>query len=102
MRIMKSTKQLLFFVPIIVVVCALATIGIGHVIAYSWVGEQPETAGYFQKTVGLITDAPHATAELFFATMENLVILIVGFNWGKYRWRQEHKRFDAEHNIKHD
>jgi asparagine synthetase B (glutamine-hydrolysing) len=37
--------------------------------------------------------APHATAELFYSTLENVIILFVGFSWGRYRWKQEHKKF---------
>lgn len=99
---MKYSNKLLTFVPILVLVTAFVTIGLGHLIHPSWVGEQPETAGYLQKAFGLITDAPHATAELFYSTLENVIILLVGFSWGKYRWNQEHKRFDDEHNIEHE
>jgi hypothetical protein len=89
-------------VPIIVLISALATIGLGHLIHPSWVGEQGEDAGYLQKAIGLITDAPHATAELFYSTLENIIILVVGFSYGKYVWNREHKKFDDEHNIKHE
>ena len=99
---MKTGNKLLTFVPIIVLLAAFATIGLGHLIHPSWVGEQPETASYVQKAFGLITDAPHATAELFYSTLENVIILLVGFSWGKYRWNQEHKKFDTEHNIEHE
>ena len=99
---MKSGSKIFSFVPLIVLLAAFATIGLGHLIHPSWVGEQPESAGYFQKAFGLITDAPHATAELFYSTLENVIILFVGFSWGRYRWNQEHKQFDAEHNIEHE
>ena len=99
---MKPTNKLFAFVPIIVLAAAFATIGLGHLVHPSGVGEQPETAGYVQKAVGLITDAPHATAELFYSTLENVIILLVGFSWGKYRWNQEHEKFDAEHNFDHE
>jgi hypothetical protein len=101
-KVMKNSKQLLILVPIFVLLGAFATIGIGHLLHPSWVGEQGENAGYLQKSFGLITDAPHATAELFYSTLENVIILIVGFSWGRYRWRQEHKKFDQEHNIEHE
>jgi hypothetical protein len=54
-----------------------------------------------RKTIGLITDAPHATAELFYSTIENVVFLVAGFAWGKRIWNKEHKKFDEEHGVKH-
>jgi hypothetical protein len=88
-------------VPFIVVIILLAIIGAVHLIHPQWIGEQAGTAGYFQKAVGLITDAPHATAELFYSTVEDVVILFVGLAWGKRLWRKEHKKFDEEHGVKH-
>jgi hypothetical protein len=92
-----------FFVaaPVLVIMVLLVVIGVAHVLHPQWVGEQPANAGYWQKAIGLITDAPHATAELFYSTVENVVILMVGFAWGKSKWRQEHKKFDEEHNVQH-
>ena len=98
---LKPSKYFLL-VPIFVIILLLIIIGIGHLIQPSWIGEQPSTAGYFQKTFGLITDTPHATAELFYSSIESIVLLFVGFNWGKYRWKQEHKKFDTEHDIEHN
>jgi hypothetical protein len=54
-----------------------------------------------RKTIGLITDAPHATAELFYSTIENVVFLVAGLAWGKRIWNKEHKKFDDEHGVKH-
>lgn len=98
---MKNSRQLLILVPMFVLLGAFATIGLGHLFHPAWVGEQGEHAGYLQKSIGLITDAPHATAELFYSSLENIIILVVGFSWGRYRWNQEHKKFDQEHNIDH-
>jgi hypothetical protein len=97
---MKNNKYFLL-VPVIVIIILLAIIGAVHLIQPQWIGEQPGTAGYFQKAVGLITDAPHATAELFYSTLEDVVILLVGLAWGKRLWRKEHKKFDEEHGVKH-
>lgn len=96
-----KNNKVFLLVPIFVVIILLAIIGLGHVFKPHWIGEQPDTSGYFQKTFGLITDAPHATAELLYSSIEDIVILFVGFSWGKYVWKQEHKKFDAEHNIEH-
>ncbi len=97
-----SNNKIFLMVPVVVVVVLLAIIGLGHLIDPHWIGEQPDTSDYFQKTFGLITDAPHATAELLYSTIEDIVILGVGFSWGKYLWKQEHKKFDTEHNIEHE
>jgi len=98
---MKSRNKFLLAVPVIVIIIVLAIIGFVHIIYPQWIGEQAGESGYFQKAVGLITDAPHATAELFYSTVEDLVILAVGLAWGKRLWRKEHKKFDEEHDIKH-
>jgi len=91
-----------FLVPFIIVFAVFGVIGMAHIFAPSWIGEKAVRAGYLQKTVGLITDAPHATAELFYSSIENIVILAVGFSWGKRRWRREHEEFDREHGVVHD
>ena len=91
-----------FLVPFVIVFAVFGVIGMAHLIAPSWIGEKAVSVGYLQKTVGLITDAPHATAELFYSSIENIVILAVGFSWGKRRWRREHEEFDREHGVVHD
>jgi hypothetical protein len=88
-------------VPVIVIAILLVIIGLGHLIDPKWVGEQVDSSSYVRKTFGLITDAPHATAELFYSTVEDVVILFVGLAWGKKLWRKEHKKFDEQHNIEH-
>jgi len=97
---MKSNKYF-WLVPAIVVVIVLAIIGAAHLFNPPSVGEQASNAGYIRKTIGLITDAPHATAELFYSTIENIVFLIAGLSFGKRLWRKEHKKFDEEHGVKH-
>jgi hypothetical protein len=97
---MKNNKYF-WLVPISVVLIVLSVIGLAHLFNPPSVGEQASNAGYLRKTVGLITDAPHATAELFYSTIENLVILAAGLAWGKRLWRKEHKKFDEEHGVKH-
>lgn len=99
---MKSSKWQLVVVPLGVIVIALAIIGLGHILHPAWVGEQNPVSDYLRKTVGLITDAPHATAELFYSAIENVLIVIVGYQWGKRAIAREHAKLDAEHGIEHD
>jgi hypothetical protein len=98
---MSKNNKIFLLVPVLVVIILLAIIGLGHLFHPSWVGEQSGSAGYWQKAFGLITDAPHATAELFYSTLEDLVILCIGITYGKRRWKQEHKTFDEQHDIEH-
>ena len=81
-----------FLVPFIILFIVFGIIGLAHVFAPSWIGEKLATAGYMRKT----------TAELFYSSIENAVILAVGFSWGKRRWRREHEEFDREHGVVHD
>jgi hypothetical protein len=94
-------NRIFIVVPILVIAVVVTVIGVTHLLHPTWVGEQPASSGYYQKAIGLITDAPHATAELFYSTIENLVILAVGFSWGRSRWRREHEKFDQEHGVEH-
>lgn len=96
-----NNNRIFIAVPLVVLSLVLLIIGAAHLIDARWVGEQIGKAGYFQKAVGLITDAPHATAELFYSTLENIVILVVGLSIGKRWLHREHKRFDEEHDINH-
>jgi len=98
---MKSMNKFFIAVPVVVIIIVLAIIGFVHMVHPQWIGEQSGVSGYVRKTVGLITDAPHATAELFYSTVEDLVILAAGLAWGKRLWRKEHRQFDKEHNIEH-
>ena len=97
---MKNNKYF-WLVPASVVIIVLSVIGVAHLLNPPSVGEQASTAGYLRKTIGLITDAPHATAELFYSTIENIVFLVAGLAFGKRLWRKEHKKFDEEHGVKH-
>jgi len=71
-------------------------------LASQWIGEQSPTSNYIHKTAGLITDPPHATAELFYSTIENVIILTAGYLWGKRALRRQHVQLDAEHGFTHD
>jgi hypothetical protein len=98
---MNSRNKFFLLAPFIIIAIVFLTIGMAHLVHPSWVGEQYSKSGYLRKAVGLITDAPHATAELFYSTIENIVILAIGFAWGKRIWRKEHKKFDDEHGVRH-
>lgn len=97
-----DVKSLIILVPVIVITMLLAIIGLGHLISPSWVGEQAATTGYFRKTFGLITDAPHATSELVYSTIENVVVLAVGISWGRRALRRQHDELDREHGFTHE
>ena len=99
---MNKNSKIFLAVPGIVIVVVLVVIGLMHLVHPSWVGEQSSNAGYFQKAIGLITDAPHASSELFYSSIENIIILMVSYNWAKIRIKQEHKKIDDEHGISHD
>ena len=102
---MKNTidiKSLFLLVPVIVILTLLAIIGIGHVIDPHWVGEQSSNENYYRKAFGLITDAPHATSELFYSTLESIVVLIIGYAVGKNALAKQHKKLDEEHGYEHD
>jgi hypothetical protein len=96
-----NIKNLLLLVPVLVVITLLVVILLGHLIYPNWVGEQPGNAGYFQKSFGLITDAPHATSELFYSTVENVIVLTIGFVWGKKALKKQHQQLDEEHGHVH-
>lgn len=68
----------------------------------TWVGEQPPNADYVHKTAGLLTDPPHATSELIYSAIENIVVLTVGYWLAKRRIRKEHVRIDREHGHRHE
>jgi hypothetical protein len=88
---------------ILMVITALVFLGIflGYLIAshQSWIGEQPGTANYVHKTIGLISDLPHSTVEVFWAAVENILTFTVLWTIGKSRL---HKQIDAEHGFSHD
>jgi hypothetical protein len=97
-----NIKSLVLIVPILVIVTLLIIIGLGHIFNSSWVGEQSVSSGYIQKSYGLITDAPHATSELFYSTIENIIVLSIGYIWGKKALKNQHQELDSEHGYSHN
>jgi hypothetical protein len=93
-------KKISFIVAIVIVVLFVFVLWIStHA---NWVGEQSGTSDYVHKTVGLITDMPHATAELFYSAIENGIVLSIGYWLAKRNDRKEHAKLDQEHGIEHD
>ena|ERR1035437_1104318 len=68
----------------------------------SWVGEQPSSANYVHKTLGLISDFPHMSGEVFYITLENLIGFVVIYVAANKKIHKEHAQFDQEHGIIHD
>ena len=95
---------------IILILVAAAIVGIWIAVWISlhpsWIGEQPGTADYVHKTIGLFTDLPHATVEMVYSQIDNLLSwLVVAFIVRRYVDRKmaaEHKRLDDEHGYDHD
>ena len=92
----KHTRVLLAVGAAVVVI---ATVAIWVTTHQSWVGEQPDTADYFHKTVGLLTDLPHSTVEIFWSAIENVVTFTILWTLGKGRL---HRQIDKEHGYEHD
>jgi hypothetical protein len=65
-----------------------------------FIGECPNIAhcDYWHKTLGLLSDGPHITAELVTDLLENIVIWVIAFTLGR---RTLHRRFDKQHGLKH-
>jgi len=99
-----NSKVIAIAVPLLVITTALIVIMLGHLIHAQWVGEQSGNPdpGYVQKTYGLITDAPHATAELFYSTIESVILLSLGYFLGKRALKKQHDELDKEHGYTHD
>ena len=91
------TKRLLGIGIAVAAVAAVVAVWIAT--HQSWVGEQPDTANYFHKTLGLLTDLPHSTVEIFWSLMENAVTFAILWTVGKNRL---HKQIDREHGYEHD
>lgn len=72
-----------------------------HTVA-TWIGEQPDYANYWHKTVGLFTDLPHLTVEAVVDVIENAAIFGGAYLLGRRKLRKEHATFDREHGITHD
>lgn len=90
---------------IVLILGILAAIGVTMGVFFSnhptWIGEQPATADYLHRALGLISDMPHATAEMFYDAVENSIVFCVVWFFARKRWAVEHARFDAEHGIDH-
>ena len=92
-----KTKRIVIAVVAFLVVAGLVALWIST--HPSWVGEQPGTANYVHKTVGLLTDLPHSTVEIFWSALENIVTFLILWTIGRNRL---HKKIDAEHGYRHD
>jgi len=72
-----------------------------HIIAL--VGECPSTCDYVHKTLGLLSDGPHITAEIIVSVVEEVVVFTLGYWWAKKRiWKKLHDKFDRDHGLSHD
>jgi len=99
-----TTKRSVWF--IYVILGTVAAIGIAMGLFFSshptWVGEQAGNADYIHRTLGLLSDLPHMTAELFYDAIENSIVFCVAFLIARAGFRKEHARFDQEHGITHE
>jgi hypothetical protein len=68
----------------------------------AWVGEQPGNADYVHRTLGLLSDLPHMTVELFYDAIENSIVFSVAFLIARRAFRKEHELFDIQHGISHE
>ena len=77
-----------------------------HVITF--IGECPEAAhcNYWHKTLGLLSDLPHLTAEIVVDTVESVILFAAAWFFAKSnlkaRFARDHAAFDAEHGIVHE
>ena len=71
------------------------------ILASQWIGEQPSTANYVHKTVGLLTDPAHLTVEIVVNTFEALAVFAFGFVVGKRALKRQHDELDREHGVTH-
>ena len=99
-----TKKKSVWFIYVILGVVAL--IGITMGLFYSghpgWVGEQAGNANYIHRTLGLLSDLPHLTGELFYDAIENSIVFCIAFLLARNSFRKEHAQFDQEHGITHD
>ena len=99
----KSPKSRFLIGVIIGVLVALAIeLAVFFYTHPSWVGEQPSSANYVHKTLGLISDFPHMSGEVFYITLENLIGFVVIYIAANKKIHKEHAEFDQEHGITHD
>ncbi len=91
---------------IYVILGVVALIGITMGLFYSshpgWVGEQAGNANYIHRTLGLLSDLPHLTGELFYDAIENTLVFCVAFLIARNSFRKSHEKFDRDHGITHD
>ncbi len=99
----QSTKKIWF---VYLILGTVAAIGIAMGLFFSshptWVGEQPGNADYVHRTLGLLSDLPHMTAELFYDAIENSIVFCVAFLIARRAFRKEHELFDRQHGISHE
>ena len=100
----QSKKNKVWFVYLIL--GTVAAIGIAMGLFFSghptWVGEQAGNADYVHRTLGLLSDLPHMTAELFYDAIENSIVFCVAFLIARRAFRKEHELFDIQHGISHE
>ena len=100
----QESKKKVWFVYVIL--GTIAAIGIAMALFFSthptWVGEQPGDADYVHRTLGLLSDLPHMTAELFYDAVENSIVFCVAFLMARRAFRREHELFDLQHGISHE
>ncbi len=100
----QQSKKKVWFVYLIL--GTVAAIGIAMGLFFSshptWVGEQAGDADYVHRTLGLLSDLPHMTAELFYDTIENSIVFCVAFLIARRAFRKEHELFDIQHGISHE
>ena len=104
MIVNEQSKNRVWFVYVIL--GTVAAIGIAMGLFFSsnptWVGEQPANADYMHRTLGLLSDLPHMTAELFYDAIENSIVFSVAFLLARRAFRREHELFDLQHGISHE
>jgi type III secretory pathway component EscT len=104
MMVKQQSKKKIWFIYLIL--GTVAAIGIAMGLFFSshptWVGEQPGNADYVHRTLGLLSDLPHMTAELFYDAIENSIVFCVAFLIARRAFRKEHELFDIQHGISHE
>jgi hypothetical protein len=98
----KTPRSRWFIFLILGVLAALGIVmGLFFVSHPTWIGEQPGTADYVHRTLGLLSDMPHMTAELFYDAVENSIVFCIVWTLARKRFRKEHADFDRDHGITH-
>lgn len=102
---MNTSKRNIVIAAIVVgvVLVAWAAFFLNHNTA--WIGEQAGNSNYWHKAVGLVTDMPHATAELFYSAIDNIltwiIVILIARPYLKRRDAKIHAQLDAEHGYEH-